>query len=354
MTNEDHRQQIFIPTLAEFKDDIDRSWEIQKPLADAGYQPGFMLLVRKGVEGKPRVFDHKHRKNMYDGAAQYSELYGDAPIVTMLSNIPICDIDFLHNTQPATEHVLAGIELASNLPIGKRKILTFHTNTLVTCDEFSARSQSTWYHEKFEEIIMPAMRTIGDFARRHNVETLVESVPVPEFEDIPLTDKKEYHGVHWSELRNPFYIFDNNHIRRQLRDAGLGICLDICHNYTIDQAARDKNEDLLYKGDITKILGDSWSVLSDVSTIDSSKELIHLNDGRGKYTLDGGVYEEGIALGEGIIPNMEGIISTIKERRIPFVLEVNVGFREDGEPDFVNRPWVVQSINYLLNLEKSA
>ncbi len=349
---QNYKNQVFIPTVAEFRGDIARSWEIQGPLVEGGYCPGFMLLVRKDDEGKPRVFDGDHIQRMYEGVIPYSDRYGDAPIVTMLSNLPIGHIDFLHNNQLATDHVVFGIELARGLPIGGRKILTFHTNTLVTPSEFGARTRDEWC-DVFDRELMPSFREIGKAATANNVDLLVESVPVPEFEDISRSDSgKVYRGVHWSQLRNPFYLYGHNYVRTQLRKAGLEMCLDICHNYTIIQAAADRDRRLLFAEDISYINDGCWDVLADVSSVGPLK-LIHLNDGKGKYTHEGGVYEEGIALGEGDIPDMPRIVRQINNGRIPFVLEVNVG-KTEGKDDFANRPWVVRSIEYLLEMEKSA
>src|SRR3989344_7238045 len=117
------KNQAFIPTVAEFPDDVSMSWEVQRSLVDAGYRPGFMIVMRKGTEGKPRVMDAENVKRQYDNLAKYASQYGDADVVTMLSNMPVGDIDFLNNGAFAQEHVEAGIQFARNLPIGGRKVL---------------------------------------------------------------------------------------------------------------------------------------------------------------------------------------------------------------------------------------
>ena len=61
---EQYKNQVFLPTLAEFTDDIRTSWELQKPLADMGYRPGFMLLERKD-EKQPRVMNKEKTQEQF-------------------------------------------------------------------------------------------------------------------------------------------------------------------------------------------------------------------------------------------------------------------------------------------------
>lgn len=353
-TLDGHINDVFIPTVAESPRDTEISWEVQKPLADRGYRPGLMLVIRKtNPDQKPRVFDTENVKKQYDNLAKHSEVYGNAPIITMLSNLPIEHIDFLHNVEEAKYHVCQGIEFAKNLPIGARKILTFHLNTLITPEEFKSRSQEEWYRT-FDSIIRPRLNFIGGQGKDNNVEVLVESVPVPEFGDIPGTDERMYRGVKWRELRNPFYMLGNNHVWNTVKRSGLGVCLDVCHNRTIYLEVSHEVQEVLFKDDAHFIKKEytidelqymdcmSRRLLGDVMELHPRTDLVHLNDGKGRYTKEGAVFYEGIALGEGDIEGLKYMINTMNQRKIPFVIEVN-------ETDFDNRPNTKKSIEYILN-----
>jgi len=359
-TIENYVNDVFIPTVAEFPDDIATSWEIQKPLEDAGYRPGFMLFIRKTKpEDKPRVFDHENVKKQYGNLEKYAEQYGNAPVVTMLSNLPIQHIDFLHNSSEARDHVYQGIEFAKALPIGGRKMLTFHLNTLVTPEEFKSKSQEEWY-ALFDEVIRPKLKRLCLDTKEKNVETLVETVPVPEFGDIKPEDNLTYRGVHFRDLRNPFYLIGNNGAWNEVKRAGLGICLDVYHNRTIYIEGHCKNEEVLFQKDreqLHMILQPvdyemtidkdmiSRTLLADVMELNPRTDLVHLNDGAGRYNPQGEVFLEGVALGERDIDDLKYMINDVNRRKIPFVIEVN-------ETDFKERPNTKKSIEYLLSLPK--
>lgn len=328
--------QIFIPTVAKFKEDIETSLGVQEPLVTAGYKPGLMLVILGGLKGITTDAE-KQYANLRDIKPRYPQ---DSQIVTMLSNMPIEEIDFLHNADYATGHVRQGIDFARGLPIGGRRILTFHLNTLVSKEEFLAESAQNW-RNVFHRDIEPRLREIGLHARNQGIEVKVETVPVPEFGDIPSSDERIYRGVKLHQLRNPFYLtarwgFD------ELYDTGLGVCLDVCHTRTIYKVAESSvTKGILHDFNISEL--DGCVLFDDLRHLRSS-DLIHLNDGDGIYSeTNDTLFREGVPLGQGDIRDLRDIIKYINTNKIPFVLEVN-------EQDFKKRPNTKDSIDYLLRL----
>lgn len=340
-----YKNDVFVPTVAEFPDDVLTSWEIQKPLAQAGYRPGLMLFVRSAEEGKPRVADPDNVGRQYENLHKFGQVYGNAPIITMLPNMPIGDIDFLHNSSFARDHVLSGIEFAKGLPLGGRRILTFHLNSLGPVREFKSKDRESWYGE-FQSRVQSFLEEIAAAAVASNVDVLVETLCTPEFGDMEAGEGQAYNGApDLRSLRSPFYIFTGNGIQERIRGAGLGICLDLCHNRTIYHAAEDGEEDVLFYKDIRRVREEELTLLDDVYALNSQTDLVHLNDGAGRYTCEGGVFEEGVRLGGGDITALPKIIGHLNSHRIPFVLEIN-------EEDFKGRPNTRASIEYLLNLSE--
>jgi len=341
--------QVFVPTVAELSNDIKGSLSIQKPLIDAGYNPGLMLVIRKGKIGLIGEIVQKQYSNLEEIAGRE---YGDSPIITMLSNIPIYQIDFLHNTKGAVEHVKYGVDFAAKLPIGGRRIITFHLNSLIPENDFVQKDEVYW-SGRFKKTILPALIKIARYAQKKGVEVKIETVPVPEFGNISSSDNRTYRNVRWNELRNPFYFGNETHILNfeNLRQNGLGVCLDICHSRVIPLTAlTGESEGILHHSDIEQIInrGESEGVqfydllFEDVKALEST-DIIHLNDGKGVYSkIKDTVFLEGVALGQGDIKNLREIIGYINENGIPWVLEVN----EQG--DFKNRPGSRASIEYLL------
>ncbi len=335
--------QVFVPTVAEFPRDIETSWELQKPLADIGYRPGLMLVVRGADAGKPRVFDKENVKKQYDNLAKHAEKYGNADIVTMLPNMPVGDIDFLHNGEFAKDHVLAGIEFARGLPIGGRRLLTFHTNNFVSAEEFVSQDIKYWIDQMQDEFT-PRLKQIRDAGKTSGVKVLVETYPMPVFGDYAPGDGAVYRGVHLRDLREVSYIMSRNTGEDiVLREAELGICLDVCHARTVYQAVYNKMGGLMFDNDIRYTRRTCGTLMNEFR---DQQQLVHLNDGLGRYTSDGGIFKEGVALGQGDIGEMPKIVEYLNNHLAPFVLEIN-------ETDFDDRPNTRESINYLLRLAKA-
>jgi len=332
------RNQIFIPTNAESKEDIINSLDIQQTLLDADYIPGLMIYIRNGLKGV--ALDSIVQKQ-YENLSEINEIYGNAAIVVILSNIPIEEIDFLHNPQYATEHAMKGIDFAKNLPIGKRKIVTFHLNSLVPKKEYFAKSFEKWKKE-FDLKIVSYLREIGKYSKSNGVEAKIETVPVPEFGDIPQEDPRTYLGVKLHELRNPFYIIGD--MFQYAYPPGIGVCLDLCHSRTIYEHAKQENANELFHADIIGYLK-TRSLFNDVLAL-KQFDIVHLNDGKGLYDEKTKTsFEEGIALGKGDIKGLSQLIKHLDSKKIAYVLEIN-------ETDFANRPETRDSIEYLVNLYK--
>lgn len=312
------RNQILIPTVAEFSGDLKKSWEIGRSLTNIGYDYGLMLVIRKGKIGiSPKV-----------AAQQYQNLiacnntlgpYGDRPIVTMLSNLPIEEIDFYHHEDQAADHVRQGIEFVKNLPFGGRRILTFHLNTLMNSEELAQKTPTEWRYY-YRENIHPTLSILASLAETKGVELKIETVPDPEFGDVPASDKRRYQGVPLRDLRNPFLLHATTYHRVR---GNIGICLDLCHNRTLHPSSNQ--------------------LLGDVLALEET-DLVHLNDGADHWTSNGGCFKEGVALGKGDIECLPRIIKLLNERKIPMVLEVN-------ETDFNTRPNTMASIAYLASLQ---
>ncbi len=323
---------VFVPTVAEFESDIGGSFEIGSLLQEAGYDFGFMLVIRGGLKG---VTGEK-RKLQYANLEKIQERYGNKPVVIMLSNLPIGEIDFLHNTEVAIRHVNAGILFAEELPIGSSRTVTFHLNTLVTEEEFIEQTAASW-RRYFEKRICPVLGHLASYALLQGIALKVETVPVPEFGDLS-SDERQYRGVVLRDLRNPFYLTGNWGFQ-ELRASGVGVCLDLCHSRTIYKMAELSKKEtmgILFPEDLKYLRAGLWR---DVRALHST-DLVHLNDGRGLYTRNGGTFEEGVALGEGDITQLPIVVNDLNCLRMPFVLEIN-------ENDHNLRPNTKRSIEYL-------
>ncbi len=328
------KNQIFVPTVAEFSDDIHTSLELQEPLVGAGYTPGLMLVIRNGRKGVTLDSVVQKQKSNLERVTDYN-----GPIITMLSNIPIEEIDFLHNPEYATEHVKRGIDFTRTLLMGDRRIVTFHLNSLVTAEEFCRKDRAEWM-EDFKWIVQPALQDVARYAKTNGVEVKVETVPVPEFGDIPSDDERSYRGVKWNELRNPFYLTAHWGFK-QVRDAGLGICLDLCHSKTIYDIARlGDHDNVLHREDRDAL--SERQLFEDVRAIREG-DIAHVNDGAGTFsTQHQTVHKEDLALGAGEIVDLPDIIRYMDQNKIAYVLEI-------GETDFKNRPNMKQSVDYVLS-----
>lgn len=332
------KNQIFIPTAPIFKEQIKASLEIQKPLIEACYNPGLMLVLLGGTEGlsKNTILQYK---NLLDFKEQLKGL----PIVTILSNHPLEEMDFINQKESTLQHVKRGIDFVANLPLGNKKIFTFHLYGMVDEDTFINHDINYWRGKFFYKDIFPILREISKYALAKGVEAKIETSTVPVFGDVLDSDERTYLGLKFNQLRNPFYLTSHWGFN-QVREAGLEICLDICHDRTVYKTANGEEwQGLLYKDDI-QIFRD-WGILDDVKSLETS-DLVHLNDGSGVYSRKNKtVFLEGVPLGQGDICNLREIIKYLNNRKIAYVIEIN-----ELNSDYINRPNLKASIDYLLKM----
>ncbi len=329
----DMPNQIFLPASANNPNEIKNAIQMQTPLVNAGYKRGLMLVIKSGRRGV--TLDTAVREQ-YSNLAILTDY--KSPIIVMLSNMPIEEMDLLHNPTYSLEHLMRGADFLKRLPIGTRKIMTFHLNTLITEEEFEIRSKTGWMNE-FDRKIRPLLKVLAAYAKNKGVEAKVETTPVPEFGDIDFTDERTYRGAKLNELRNPFYLTGYWGFE-QIYNAGLGICLDVCHNRTIYELARAGDPDnALHKADLEELA--KRSLIDDVKALKAT-DIVHLNDGEGLYSKENQtVHNEGVSLGKGDTHNLRGLIYHLDKRGIPYVLELS-------EIDFKTMPNTKASIQYLL------
>ncbi len=327
------KNTAFVPALATKPADLETSWEIMEPLRSAGYQTGFMLVIRGGRKGVNGV----ERAEQCSNLKAYASRYADAPIVTMLSNMPIDEIDFLNEATTARLHVEEGIRFAAGLPIGGRKIVTFHLNTFTTPSGFAATPEAIW-RQRFG-LISSVLKGLSRIAMRYNVELKVETVPVPEFGDSQNAGSMEqYRGTRLADLRNPYYLTSSWGFN-ELREVGIGICLDLCHSRTIYGAAVAGDPARVLHPSDREGLKKTGRLLGDLDSL-SSRDIVHLNDGRGMYLEGEESFDEGLALGRGTLP-VDLAFARINRKGIPFVLEV-------WDSDFTVRDETKRSIEWIL------
>ena len=327
------RNQTYLPVAPRFKENIEGILEIQKLLIEGDYSPGLMLVILGGIKGVT-----EEKELLYRNLSDFKDRLKGYPIITMLSCIPCEELDLLNQQDMAVDHVRKGIIFARELPVGENKLLTFHLGSLVSKEEFISKTQREWRTIFFDRI-MPALREVSKYAKDNGVEVKVETIPTPYFGDIPSSDERTYRDVKLNELRDPFYLthflgFD------EIRESGLGICLDLCHNRTIYVTAKKgETEGVMYREDVDVFK--TRSLMDDVTALESS-DLVHLTDGDGIFSeIERTIFREGVTLGKGDIRDLREMINHFDNSRIPYVLEID-------EEDYVHRPNTRASIEFLL------
>jgi hypothetical protein len=333
------KSHILVPAVARFSKDLATSSALADELTAKTGHPSGLMLVQLG--GRSAVVGEKAEAQIKN-LAPYANRMAESPVVVMLSNMPIGEIDFLNNTSAAIEHATDGIRFAASLP-GPRRIVTCHLNSLVAKEEFESSSIQQW-QQTFENIVMPALSTVGSFAKKYDVEFKIETVPVPEFCDSVNVGKTDqlYRGVPLRDLRNPFYLTHQWGFNL-LPEVNVGICLDLCHNRTIYASARFEMETGHANGLLPSdaAVYSKRSLIEDVRWLDNS-DMVHLNDGSGLFIGGDVGYNEGVPLGDGDITDLPEIIEILSDKGILSVLEA------DEAGDFVNRPGSKKSIDYLV------
>jgi len=335
MPTKEFKNKIFVPTFAKSETDIQTSLAISEEIAKIGYQACLMLVIKNGLDGLIGRNKEEQYKNLKTLVPEYTE----KPIIVMLSNFPLEEIDFLKNCDAAVAHIKAGIDFASEMPVGGRRIVTFHINTWIAQKKFHATPEHEWFN-RFNKAIMPSLRKISEYSKSKNIEIKIETDPVPVFGDIGNDDIRRYKGVRLNELRSPF-LWTHGWGFEIIRETGLGVCLDFSHNRTIYQTIQRGDPDKILPIFFLNKLKDS-SLIDDLNNLQTS-DIVHLNDGLGLYSKNRTTFEEGVALGEGDIENLDDKIRHLNKMKIPFVIEVR-------DNNFNDRVETKRSIAYLSKL----
>jgi hypothetical protein len=328
------KNQIFVPASAKSLNELESALEMQKPLREKGYVPGFELVFPGGLPDLYGLEAAVQKENLN----KIKGRYGSAQIVLHMSNLPIENLNFF-NPEKAAYHIMQGISFAERLPIEGIRTVNFHLNTLVPEEDFLARTKKSWERE-FDKKILPELKRLSDYAKAAYVELTVETVPVPEFGDISDKDPRTYMGVKLNELRNPYYL--TKAIVARLKGIDIGICVDLSHSMTLYEAPFSKLDSLLFEEDKKEFL--DGSLLEEVRSLNYlDGDPCHLCDGDGLYSKKPkSLHREGLPLGRGEITEMKQIIGVLNKNEIPFVLEMT-------EKDYVNRPNTKASVDYILH-----
>ncbi len=335
---------VYVPAVAKFADDLDTSYGFLKDFQDRGFNTGLMLVV---LGGKASL-EGELRDKQYGNFKDLTTRVGDLPVIVMASNRPLEDLDFYHDPVGSVEHIKSAVDFARGLPGALDHVVTFHLNSLLKPEEWSAAGATVeerygYFGKKFEEEILPALKEVADYAASKGVKLQIETCPVPEFGDCD--DKDTEGGIPINQLGNPFPLFSGRGAN-QVREAGLGVALDLCHTHTLYRAAQEKAgaEGFFetYRGlspEDVEVLA-AGNLRDEVSNLKDG-EVVHLNDSRGLFVPGESMHEEGIALGEGEISGLEEIIPELFNRDLRVVFEIH-------ESDFANRPNLRTSIDYVL------
>ena len=331
------QQYIYIPAAPFFKQQLEISAQLCKKLEGHGYETGLMLVPLGGIE---RL--QNDSKNIFRNISAL-EKYNFQSCILMLWPRPCEDTDLLNKPKKVLEHINLGVNILENLPFEK-KFLTFHLGSLISQEEFLSKNEEKW-RAVFRTQIVPILKEINKISAQRNVVALVETTSVPEFRNIKINENEFYGKNSLASLRNPFYLTSHWGIN-EIKKTGIGVCVDISHNRTIYELAKRNEEDsygILFKEDLPYL--QKLNIIDDIFLLDNN-DLIHLSDGSGVYSKDGGTYSEGEALGKGEIRNLPEIIKRIHNKRVPFVLEIE-------ETDYTKRLNTIASIEYLQKVMNS-
>ena len=336
---------VYVPAVAKFAGDLDTSYGFLKEFQDRGFNTGLMLVIlggKEALEGEQRDKQYGNFKDLTLRAGR------NLPVIVMASNRPLEDLDFYHDPVGSVEHIKSAVDFARGLPGALDHVVTFHLNSLLKPEEWAAAGSNEaerydFFSKEFEAKMLPALREAAEYAAAKGVKLQVETCPVPEFGDCE--DKDVEDGIPVNQLGDPFPLFSGRGAS-EVREAGLGVALDLCHTHTLYRAAKEKagTEGFFdtYKGlfpsDVELLV--AGSLREEASRL-MPGEVVHINDSRGLFVPGESVHEEGIALGEGEIPELGEIVDDLFERDLRVVFEVH-------ETDFKNRPNLRTSIDYVL------
>ena len=358
------RAEFYLPSVAEFPDDLRRRNDLLDIVREHGYKNGLMLVLRP--------------EDLYDINKQNRQLNNLEPYVKkneserprvfgMHPNMPIVGkerLNLFDNPHYSVEYLSRGIDLIAKLPDeltpDSGRTLSFHNNCLVVPKDVPSIDEEEYWSRAFEGVLAHITQ-LSTYAKEKGVNLNLETTPIPEFGDVENRGKYLDDGhTFWSQLGNPWPVLFWRDEIRQVREAGVGMAIDICHSFIAlrtvqelkkikDKSLRDKirqahmisREDLERVADLSSdefsdyVLkntkpGDVWHV-SDVGLglVENAK-----ND-QNKIVE----YEEGVALFEGDMPVkvLQKIIDSGLNQDIKFVLETN-------ESDFIESPNTTRSM----------
>ena len=330
---------IYLPAAAESFDDLKLTFNLLSSF-EKRYETGIMLIIRggeKGLKGRAKESQFKNFERLTKEA-------GELPVIVMVSNLPLTDLDFYHLPEKSVRHIKLAVDFASELPGKKGKaIATFHLNTLLTPEEWknagnNAEQRYKIFQNQFIKRVFPVLKKAADYAGSKRTELKVETTPVPEFGDM-------VNNSELNQLGNPYPIYSGRGFS-EIRRLGIGIALDFSHTFTLYKASAflEKNNERffeIYKGlfpsDIKKIKGKSFR--QEIAALQKG-DAVHLNDSIGLFDPDRNQFhKEGVALGEGEIEGLPDLLRALAASDVRIVFEIN-------ESDHKRRINLKRSIDY--------
>lgn len=334
---------FYIPTNLNSISDVYVSWDYLKLLINYSDQIGMMFVSMTGWEG----FTGKQRELQYENYLRITQECGPILSIVMTPNLPWEKTDWYHNPDEAFSRLRLAVDFASTLPnIQTKPFVSFHLNTLFTADQWNELGQTTLEkYERAQEIflkfVIPSLIQAVNYADKKDVRLFVETTPIPEF-----GDRKE---AELYTLSNPYPLHSRRGIP-ELRNAGFGIALDLCHTFTLFKIMNffpSYKETLFdhYRGFFSQDFAQlSGKTLFDEVRALQKGDIIHLNDSQGYFCYNKGIFhDEGVTLGEGEISYLPSIVNEIFSKKdLHVVFEIN-------EEDYVKRPNLKKSIEYLIS-----
>lgn len=331
--------RLYLPARGHDAKDLTGTLELLRLFKAKEDALGLMLVSANGMkdfEGTPAA---EHRSNLERAAKELGRLN----FVVMAPN-RVADLDFHHLPEKSLASLKTVVDFAGRLPrTGDGPVVSFHLNTLFTAQEWSNAGEGPdekleFFSAIFREQVLPVLEAAAQYGRSSGVALKIETTPVPEFGDLPDADL--------NSLGNPFPLYSQR-CESELRQLGFGIVMDLCHSHTLLAAARMIDGGKAGCDDYKGLFPADVRYLARTTLLEEVKalkpgDMVHLNDSRGLFNAPPGtLHEEGVALGDGEIPDMPAIIRELLAKDLPIIFEIN-------EADYVRRPNLRRSIDYFL------
>lgn len=333
---------VAAPINALKAEDVRLSVACLAPVRQRGYVLGVMLVPVKGWAGFAGDLGVAQRE-AFRTIARADDIH---VAVVMAPNLPWRDADWFHDPDGAGARVRTAIDFAASLTEHDGEpYVTFHLNALLTREEWARIGVTDAERERacdhrLRTAMLPALASLAGFARDRGVRLAIETTPVPEFGDRPESEL--------NTLVNPFPLYAGRGFD-DVRSVGIGIVLDLCHTQTLYAAASRiaqhgaQHPEItagLFPHDVERLA--AGSLLDDVRALRDG-DLVHVNDGRGRFDPTAGtLHEEGVALGAGDTPNMPALLAALTTTGVPIVFEIN-------ERSYTERTQLDASIAYYLS-----